>query len=134
MIEERDKEIQKHKQLGKQLMSQLAEVEVQGQKYKKSYEKAKAYTTELEQSIIQMDQKIQQMKVVQKNEQLVNEIEDINTAGAEGKKMADLSTELIQIKALSKSILEISPESSDQKSHNSLAKLENGLSPVPMYT
>ena len=134
MIEERDKEIQKHKQLGKQLMSQLAEVEVQGQKYKKSYEKAKAYTTELEQSIIQMDQKIQQMKVVQKNEQLVNEIEDINTAGAKGKKMADLSTELIQIKALSKSILEISPESSDQKSHNSLAKLENGLSPVPMYT
>ena len=134
MIEERDKEIQKHKQLGKQHMSQLAEVEVQGQKYKKSYEKAKAYTTELEQSIIQMDQKIQQMKVVQKNEQLVNEIEDINTAGAEGKKMADLSTELIQIKALSKSILEISPESSDQKSHNSLAKLENGLSPVPMYT
>lgn len=35
------------------------------------------------------------MKVIQKNEQLANEIEEVNTGGAEGKKMADLSTELI---------------------------------------
>lgn len=33
-------------------MAQLAETEIQGQKYKRSYEKAKTYTTELEQSIL----------------------------------------------------------------------------------
>ena len=50
--------------------------------------------------------------------------------------MQDLSAELIQLKALSKSILELSPESGDQRMqlhNNSLARLECGLSPVPQY-
>jgi len=47
--------------------------------------------------------------------------------------MQDLSSELIQIKALSQSILDLSPENSPTKVNNSLGKLESGLSPVPMH-
>ena len=78
-----------------------------------------------------MDNKIADMKKCQKNNELVEEIEDFNMGGREGQ-MQDLSTELIQLKALSKSILQLSPDSDARNQNNSLQNLENGLSPVPM--
>ena len=63
--------IQKHKQLAKQLVSQLAEVEVQGQKYKKSYEKAKAYTTELEQRVSKLEAEVAELRALLKTDEVI---------------------------------------------------------------
>jgi len=59
----------------------MTEMEYQVKKYKKNYEKSKTYSKELEHSILELDQKIKDLKRSQQNTELVTQIEDNNGVG-----------------------------------------------------
>jgi len=98
------------------------------EKYKKQYEKIRVHRNELEASVLDQHHTINQLRLRNNNEELVNQIEDNNDSPTTATSRVNI---MPMNKSLNSSPTDSHPNSAQDNSiYNSMVQIENGLSPV----